>query len=60
MAFCYKLRYSGKIGVTATCNMKNNIVYGVSRQSIPRALLEAPVEKFTKGFIMWKLSVVVV
>jgi len=45
--------YSGKIGVTVVYNMKNNIVYGTSRESIPRALLEAPVDKFTKGFIMW-------
>ncbi|CAF2687660.1 unnamed protein product [Rotaria sp. Silwood2] len=33
--------------------MKNNVVYGTSRDTIPRALLELPVEKFTKGFIMW-------
>ncbi|CAF3991926.1 unnamed protein product [Rotaria sp. Silwood1] len=45
--------YSGMIGLTAVYNMKNNIVYGATRESIPRALLEAPVEKFTKGFIMW-------
>ena len=45
--------YSGKIGLTAAYNMKNNIVYGTTRQLIPRALLEAPVVKFTKGFIMW-------
>lgn len=34
--------------------MKNNIVYGVSRQSIPLALLEPPAKKFTKCFIMWR------
>ncbi|CAF4081359.1 unnamed protein product [Rotaria sp. Silwood2] len=33
--------------------MKNNVVYGTSRDTIPCALLELPVEKFTKGFIMW-------
>ncbi|CAF3947319.1 unnamed protein product, partial [Rotaria sp. Silwood1] len=45
--------YSGKIGLTVMHNTKNNVVYGISRESIPRELLESPKEKFTKGIIMW-------
>ncbi|CAF1498094.1 unnamed protein product [Rotaria sp. Silwood1] len=45
--------YSGKIGLTIVYNMKNNVVYGTSRDTIPRELLELPVDKFTKGLIMW-------
>ena len=50
----------GILLLTAAYNTKNNIVYGVSRKSISRALLEAPMEKFPQSFLCGEQSVVVV
>ncbi|CAF0750128.1 unnamed protein product [Rotaria sordida] len=45
--------YSAKIGLQVPNNTKNNVVYGETRESIPRELLEAPTANFFKGFMMW-------
>lgn len=45
--------YSAKIGLQVPNNTKNNVVYGETRKSIPRELLEASKEKFFQGFMMW-------
>jgi thermostable 8-oxoguanine DNA glycosylase len=45
--------YSAKIGLQVQNNTKNNVVYGETRKSIPRELLETPKAKYFQGFMMW-------
>ena len=46
--------FCSKVGVRQKNNIKNNVVYGIDKLSIPDQLLFAPEEKFEKGFMLWE------